>query len=59
MHQPFEIDVIDVDGRTDRDGLIRYLGKAWKQADGTWQCLAIVGTALCRVEVTITFQEKL
>ncbi len=42
-----------VDGRIDRRG-IRYLGIATRQPDGTWQCLADVGGALCRVEVTLT-----
>ena len=44
---------IDVDGYVDERG-IQYLGKAVKQEDGTWQCLANVGGALCRVEVKFT-----
>jgi hypothetical protein len=43
-----------VDGREDRCGLIRYLGIATLQDNGAWQCLAIVGDSLCRVEVRLT-----
>lgn len=42
----------DVDGLTDRNG-VRYVGKARRQPDGTWQALANVGGALCLVEVSI------
>lgn len=42
-----------VDGHMDKSG-ITYLGIATRQPDGTWHCLANVGGALCRVEVTLT-----
>jgi hypothetical protein len=45
---------VDVDGRVDHENNVRYLGKAWRQPDGKYHCLAIVGDALCRVEVTLT-----
>lgn len=48
---------IDIDGYVDERG-IKYLGKAVRQEDGTWQCLANVGGALCRVEVKITPKEQ-
>lgn len=44
---------IDVDGHLDRTRSIRYLGRAQRQPDGTWRCLADVHGALCLVEVTI------
>ncbi len=44
---------VDVDGYIDARG-IRYLGKATRQEDGTWRCLADVDGALCLVEVTLT-----
>lgn len=44
---------VDVDGHIDEKG-IRYIGKALKQPDGTWICLADIGNSLCRVEVKIT-----
>jgi hypothetical protein len=45
---------IDVDGIIDPFRLgIQYLGKATRQANGTWRCLANVGGALCLVEVSI------
>lgn len=48
---------IDIDGYIDERG-IQYLGNAVKQEDGTWQCLANVGGALCRVEVKFTPKEQ-
>lgn len=45
-------DEIDVEGHVCARG-IRYLGKAAKQPDGKYICLADVGGALCRVEVSI------
>lgn len=48
---------VDVDGIVDDKG-IQYIGKATKQDNGRWLCLAAIGEALCRVEVSITFQEK-
>jgi hypothetical protein len=43
---------IDLDGHVDARG-VQYVGNAAKQADGTWRCLAVVGGALCVVEVRI------
>jgi hypothetical protein len=43
---------IDVDGHLDSVG-IRYLGRARRQADGSWRTLANVHGALCVFEVTI------
>ena len=59
MHQRVfeEPDELDVDGMVDAKGVI-FIGKAKRQADGTWRCLANVGGALCVVEVRITFQEE-
>ena len=48
---------INVDGMTDEGRGIQYWGKATKQPDGTWQCLANVQGALCRVEVEIVPKE--
>ena len=44
---------IDVDGHVDDRG-IRYLGKASKQPDGTWRCLAEIHGALYVVEIKVT-----
>ena len=44
---------IDVDGLIDESIGIQYIGKATKTFDGHWLCLANVGGALCRVEVTV------
>jgi hypothetical protein len=54
MHQSFddEPDEVDVDGRCDARGIV-YLGKARRQPDGTWRCLANVGGALCLVEARV------
>lgn len=46
--------VVDVDGYVEEKTGIRYLGKARKQPDGKYRCLADVGGALAWVEVTIT-----
>lgn len=46
---------VAVDGLRSEDGLIEYWGKARLQPDGTYQCLANVGGALCRVEVHLRF----
>ncbi len=43
---------VDVDGYVDARG-IRYFGKAARQEDGTWRCLADVDGMLCLVEVTL------
>jgi hypothetical protein len=47
---------IDIDGYVDEKG-IEYIGKATKQPDGKWACLANVAGALCLVELTITPKE--
>ena len=47
---------VDVDGRVCATSGIEYIGKAHRQPDGTWRCLANVGGALCLVEVKITEQ---
>lgn len=46
-------DVINVDGITDRDGRIEYIGKAYRVNDDIYHCIAIVDGSLCKVEVTI------
>lgn len=46
---------VDLDGHVDLRG-VEYIGNASRQPDGTWRCLAKVGTALCVVECRITFQ---
>ena len=51
-------DEVDVEGRHDRSRPnVQYIGKARKQNNGLWTCLANVGGALCLVEVKITEQE--
>ncbi len=45
---------IDVDGLVDESTGIRYIGKATKVFGGRWLCLANIGGALCRVELTVT-----
>jgi len=44
---------IDVDGLVDESTGICYVGKAMKTFDDRWLCLANVGGALCRVELTV------
>jgi hypothetical protein len=44
---------IDVDGIFDESAGVRYIGKATKTFGGRWLCLANVGGALCRVELTV------
>lgn len=44
---------IDLDGHVDRKG-VRYIGKAARQPDGLYICLADVAGCLCRVEVRIS-----
>jgi len=47
-------DEVDVDLLYDRSRPdIQYIGKARKQNNGLWVCLANVGGALCLVEVAI------
>lgn len=43
------------DRHTDRELDIRYIGKAAKQVDGTWRCLADINGFLCVVEAKLTF----
>jgi len=45
---------VDVDGWIDGKG-VRYLGKALRQENGKYVCLADVNGCLCRVECAITF----
>ena len=40
--------------RDSKDPEIEYIGKATRLPNGKWKCLAIVHSALCIVEVTIT-----
>lgn len=53
-------DVVDVNGRyCSRLGpTVTYIGKARRQDDGTWKCLANVNGQLCVVEVSITFEQE-
>jgi len=45
---------VNLDGRTDKDGRILYLGDAtYTHGDGFYRCLAQVDSALCVVEVRI------
>jgi hypothetical protein len=44
---------VDLDGLVDEATGVRYLGKARRGFDGRWTCLAVVGRALCRVEVRV------
>lgn len=46
---------VTVDGIVDPTGYIRYIGKATRQPNGKWHCLAQVGSALCIVEVRIRY----
>lgn len=50
---------VDVDGRVDaKNDQIRFIGKARRQTDGTWRCIADVGGALCVVQVKITEEKE-
>lgn len=44
---------IDIDGVVDETTGIRYIGKASKTLEDRWLCLAQIGRALCRVELTV------
>lgn len=48
---------VNVDGMMDTKGIV-FIGKATLQDNGKYHCLADVGGALCRVEVSITLEEK-
>jgi len=51
------LEEIDLDGHVDAKG-IRYIGKATRQMNGKYLCLANVGGALCRVEITLTLLDR-
>jgi hypothetical protein len=42
---------INMDGKLDSKTGVQYIGKAQRNFDGMWVCLANVGGALCFVEV--------
>jgi len=44
---------IHIDGLVDPVTGLRYIGKATRTFEGRWICLAAVGNALCRVEVSV------
>lgn len=44
---------IDVDGLVDEATGVKYIGTATRTFEGRWLCLAQVGRALCRVELTV------
>lgn len=50
-----QADKVLVDGITNYEGRVTYLGQATRQPDGTWRSLAIVDGALCTVELSIHF----
>jgi hypothetical protein len=45
--------MLDIHGREDLDGRVRYIGHAALQPDGSWRALADIDGALCVVEVNI------
>lgn len=45
---------VDVDGLVDEKNSIELIGRAVRQNNGRWACLANIGGALCRVEVEMT-----
>jgi hypothetical protein len=47
-----ELKELDVDGTEVKEGVI-LMGKATRQPDGTWRCLANVFGSLCVVEISI------
>jgi len=53
VEAPADAAEIDLDGVVDETTGVRYLGKATRRFDGCWVCLAVVGGALCVVEVTV------
>jgi len=53
VEAPADAAEIDLDGVVDETTGIRYLGKATRNFDGCWVCLAAVDGALCVVEVTV------
>jgi hypothetical protein len=50
-------DEVDLDGRIDEENGIEYIGKARRQRNGKWTCLADVRGALALVEVTLRWAE--
>lgn len=46
-------DEIDIDGYFDERKQIRYVSKATRIVGNVYRCLAVVGRALCIVEVTV------
>jgi hypothetical protein len=50
-----QADTVIVDGITNYDCRVTYIGQATRQPDGTWRSLAIVDGALCIVELSIHF----
>ena len=48
-------ETLNVNGIVDEKKGVEYLGLATRMANGKWRCAAIVGTAICVVEATITF----
>lgn len=54
---PFYGKDVLVDGIVDEARQISYLGKATHVFDNLYKCLAVVGGALCVVEVTISFHD--
>lgn len=50
---PADATEINLDGVVDETTGVRYLGKATRDFDGYWLCLADVGGSLCVVEVTV------
>lgn len=52
------VDELNVDGIQDAHYPIWYIGKAYRQPDGTWRCLADVNGQLCLVQVSIKREES-
>ena len=44
---------LDVDGRMDCGGAVRFLGEAWRENDGQWRAIADVNGALCLVAIKV------
>lgn len=51
--EQWEAGVVDVEGKVCTKTGIAYLGKAYRQPDGTWRCLANVRGALCLVQINL------
>lgn len=50
---------VDVEGRLLEDGNIRLLGKATKQPNGEWHCLANYYGSLAKIVINVTFPPHL